>query len=49
LDAEQLILEGFFGEVFELTSDESFKDELRAKITTKFAKVRSRRDQTEVG
>ncbi len=49
LDAEQLILEGFFGEVLELTPDEAIKEDLKSKITKKFAEVRSRREQTEVG
>jgi len=49
LDAEQLILEGFFGEVLELTPDEAIKEILKSKITKKFAEVRSRREQTEVG
>jgi len=49
LDAEQLILEGFFGEVLELTPDEAIKEDLKSKINKKFAEVRSRREQTEVG
>ena len=49
LDAEQLILEGFFGEVLELTPDEAIKEDLKSKITKKFAEVRSKREQTEVG
>jgi len=49
LDAEQLILEGFFGEVLELTPDEAIKEDLKSKISKKFAEVRSRREQTEVG
>jgi len=49
LDAEQLILEGFFGEVLELMPDEAIKEDLKSKITKKFAEVRIRRDQTEVG
>lgn len=42
LDAEQLILEGFFGEVLELTPDEAIMKDLKSKITKKFA-----RSQTE--
>jgi Fe-S cluster assembly protein SufD len=49
LDAEQLILEGFFGEVLELTPDEAIKEDLKSKISKKFAEARSRREQTEVG